>query len=484
MKSFHSKNLLIALAFLALAVTLMLSVHGAGIGLQASQAPVTAPAAGAPPAGGPQAGGAPPARGGGPGGAAAGRGGGGGGRGAPPLGDGPFDIGEGENRLHITVITKGLDHPWGMAFLPNGDMLVTERAGRLRVVRKGVLDPTPIEGLPRIYVKGLGGLLDVTLHPNFAQNRFVYLAYSKPGEPDAANGGLAVYRAKWDGAALTEGKDIFIAIPALGGAGTVPPVARGEIAPGIVARCCGQGPADGNSEGSRLAFDKAGFLYITSGDRNYGELAQDPSNDIGKILRLKDDGNVPSDNPFVGKAGYRPEIYSLGHRNPLGLTIDPITGDMWSTEFGPRGGDELNRIQAGKNYGWMVVTNGTHYDGTLGRMGKNNVAGFEDPVDFWVPTCAGPCSFNPGNVAVYYGDKFPKWKGNLLVGSMGSWEGDTNFIMRVVLDDKGKMASQTKIMTGLNQRVRDVRIGPDGFIYVLTDVATPNGAMLRLEPGK
>jgi glucose/arabinose dehydrogenase len=317
-------------------------------------------------------------------------------------------------------------------------------------------------------IKSLGGLLDIAVHPNFEQNRYIYFAYSKPGDIEPTNSTLAVYRAKWDGgAAITEGKDIFIAEPHFGARGLSP---KG---------CCGEGPADGNSYGSRIAFDKAGFLFITSGDRNIGELAQNPLTDIGKILRLKDDGTVPADNPFVGKLGYLPEIYTLGHRNPLGLTIDPMTGEIWSTEFGPRGGDELNRIQAGKNYGWMDVTNGTHYDGTLGRLGKNNVSGFEDPVDFWVPA-----SFNPGNIAVYYGDKFPAWKGNLLVGSMGTFEGDTNFIMRVVLDDKGKLARQTKIMTGLGQRVRDVRIGPDGYVYVLTDVATPNGAMLRLEPGK
>jgi glucose/arabinose dehydrogenase len=453
MNFFHSKRLWTALPFLVFAIVLMLSIHSSGAGQQA-------PAAGAPQAPGRGAAGATAARGGG-------------GRGGATLGDGPFDIGEGENRLHVTVITKGLDHPWGMAFLPNGDMLVTERAGRLRVVRKGVLDPTPITGLPQILVKSLGGLLDIAVHPNFAQNRLVYFAYSKPGDIEPTSSSLAVYRAKWDGGpALTEGKDVFIAEPHFG--------ARGLAGRG----CCGEGPADGNSYGSRIAFDKAGFLFITSGDRNIGELAQNPLTDIGKILRIKDDGTIPNDNPFVGKIGYLPEIYSLGHRNPLGLTVDPNTGEIWSTEFGPRGGDELNRIQAGKNYGWMDVTNGTHYDGTLGRLGKNNVAGFEDPVDFWVPVCAGPCSFNPGNVAVYYGDKFPQWKGNLLVGSMGSWEGDTNFIMRVVLDDKGKLASQTKIMTGLGQRVRDVRIGPDGYVYVLTDVATPNGAMLRLEPGK
>jgi aldose sugar dehydrogenase len=448
-----------------LAVLLVLVTTGIGMALQqeppAGAVGAAPPGAGAP--GGQGRGAAAPARGG--------RGGGGGGARGTPLGDGPWDIGEGENRVHVTVVTKGLDHPWGMAILPDGDMLVTERGvpaqPHLRVIRKGVLDPTPIAGLPQIRAATLGGLLDIALHPNFAQNRLIYLAYSKPGAEVPARATTAVYRARWDGGpTLTEGKDIFVAEPFYGGA------PRGEGP----TRCCGQGPADG-SYGSRLAFDKAGYLYVTVGDRNYGELAQDPAADIGKILRLKDDGTIPTDNPFVGKEGYRPEIYTIGHRNPLGLTIDPTTGAIWSTEFGPRGGDELNRIQAGKNYGWIVVTNGTHYDGTLGRMGKNSIAGFEDPVLFWVPQ-----SFNPGNVTVYYGDKFPAWKGNILLGSMGQFEGDRAFVLRVVVDANGKFVSQHKIMTGLGQRIRDVRTGPDGYVYLLTDETT--GAMLRLEPGK
>jgi glucose/arabinose dehydrogenase len=425
------------------AAVLMLTLHIFGRGLQAPQNPATPP------------------RGGGRGGA----------RGGPVLGDGPWDFGEGENRVHLTVVTKGVDHPWAMAFLPNGDMLVTERAGRLRVIRKGVLDPTPIAGLPQIRVGGLGGLLDVVLHPNFSQNRLIYLAYSKPGDEEPANSSLAIYRAKWDGGAtLTEGRDIFITQPRLGARGSSP------------ANCCGQGPSDNNSDGSRLAFDKAGYLYVTVGDRNHGEWAQDTTKDVGKIIRLKDDGTVPSDNPFVGREGFLPEIYSIGHRNPLGLTIDPENGAIWSTEFGPRGGDELNRIQAGKNYGWMDVTNGTHYDGSPAKLGKNNVAGFEDPVAFWVPVCARPCSFNPGNVAVYYGDKFPAWRGNLLVGTMGSLWGDTNFVLRVILDGRGAVVGQIKLMTGLGHRIRDVRVGPDGYVYLLTD--DTDGAMLRMEPAK
>ncbi len=263
MNFFQSKRLLTTLPFVVFAVVLMLSIYSSGAGLQAPAARCATSGRCAAARG---AGGAPAARGGG-------------GRGGTPLGDGPFDIGEGDNRLHVTVITRGLDHPWGMAFLPNGDMLVTERAGRLRVVRKGVLDPTPITGLPQILVKSLGGLLDIAVHPNFAQNRLIYFAYSKPGDIEPTSSSLAVYRAKWDGGpALTEGKDIFIAEPHFG--------ARGLAGRG----CCGEGPADGNSYGSRIAFDKAGFLFITSGDRNIGELAQNPLTDIGKILRIKDDG--------------------------------------------------------------------------------------------------------------------------------------------------------------------------------------------------
>jgi aldose sugar dehydrogenase len=449
--------------FVALVVVLVLAIQSTSVSSQAQQ---QTPAAGAAQPAQDAPAGAPPQRG-------AGGGGRGGARGTP-LGDGPWDIGEGENRVHVTVVTKGVDHPWGMVFLPNSDMLVTERAGRLRVVRKGVLDPTPITGLPPLRAGGFGGLMDIALHPNFAQNRLVYFTYAKQTSETPAKSTTAVYRARFDGGAeLTDGKDVFVAEPYYA-------VGRGAETP---VRCCGQGPLDA-SYGSRLAFDKAGYLYITVGDRNYGEMAQDPSVDIGKIVRIKDDGTIPTDNPFIGKAGYRPELYTIGHRNPLGLTIDSVTGMIWSTEFGPRGGDELNRIEAGKNYGWILITNGTHYQNinTPAQIGKNNVAGYEDPVVFWVPQCANPCSFNPGNVTVYHGDKFPQWNGNVLLGSMGNLEGDRNFVLRVVVDANGKFVSQTRILTGLGQRIRDVRTGPDGYVYILTDETA--GAMLRLEPAK
>jgi aldose sugar dehydrogenase len=397
---------------------------------------------------------APGARGGGRG----GRGQGGGqatGRGANVLGEGPWDLDTEEARIRVTVVTRDLVSPWGMAFLPDGGMLVTERPGRLRVIRNGVLDPAPIEGVPEVRAAVLGGLLDIALHPRFAENRLLYLTYSKPGDPDPAKASLAVARARWDGGPrLTDVTDIFVAQPYFGGADQP----RG---------CCGQGPADG-SYGSRLAFDRDGYLYVTVGDRNFGEMAQDPSVHWGKILRLRDDGSVPPDNPFVGREGYRPEIYSLGHRNPLGLHFHPETGELWSTEFGPRGGDELNRIEKGKNYGWILVSEGMHYTGDEAARGRNRVPGMEDPVLFWVPV------INPGNLIFYTGDKFPAWKGDMLMGSM------IRLVVRARFDEQGRPVHQERILGELRQRIRDVREGPDGLIYLLTDETA--GAMLRIEP--
>ncbi len=393
----------------------------------------------------------------------AGRGAGGGaGRGgargpAFVFGDGPWDVSAGGVKMHISVLTKGLDHPWGMVFLPDGSMLVTERGGRLRVIRNGVLDPTPVAGLPKIREVSLNGLHDIAIHPKFSSNHYIYLAYAKPAEDDPTRSTLAVMRAKWDGKELSDVKDIFLAQPYYGGRGGP-------------ARCCGQGPLDA-SLGTRLAFDKSGFLYVTSGDRNYGEMAQDPSTDIGKILRLKDDGSIPKDNPFVGKEGYRPEIYTLGHRNPLGLTIHPQTGDLWETEFGPRGGDEVNRIQKGKNYGWILITNGQHYNGEAVKLGANAVPGYQDPVLHWEP------SINPGNLIFYNGKKFPEWKDAMLMASM------TKSLVLAKFDKKGKVLSQERMLTTeINQRLRDVRQGPDGLIYLATDETA--GAILKIEPGK
>ena len=387
------------------------------------------------------------------------------GRGPAPrdtLGEGPWDFGNGAARHHVSVLTKGLDHPWGMAFLPDpstapgagGGMLVTERPGRLRVIRNGVLDPTPIGPLPPMLATGLGGLLDVALHPRFAQNRLIYFAYSKPGEGQG-NATTAVYRARWDGGStLADGKDILVADAYWGGPGTDQT----------------RGPASG-SYGARLAFDRDGLLYVSLGDRSYGPKAQDPNSHIGKILRIKDDGSVPADNPFVGRAGYKPEIWTLGHRNPLGLAFNDADGKLWSTEEGPQGGDELNLIVKGKNYGWPEVSLGRNYDGTT--VGKGFTApGFEEPVVYWVPAIA------VSGLSFYNGDKFPAWKGNAFVGGMRNNTGQ--HIQRVWFNAKGDPIGREILIPDLKQRIREVRPGLDGNIYALTDETF--GAVLKIEP--
>jgi aldose sugar dehydrogenase len=383
----------------------------------------------------------------------------------PPLGDGPWDLQTSDAKLHVAVVTKGLDHPWGMAFLPNGDILVTERPGRLRFVQGGVLRPDPIEGLPAMFAPGIAGLTDIVLDPDFAINRTLYLSYSKadpaagPNPTPQVNSTLAVMRAKWDGTRLTEVEDIFVAKPWYG-------------APPIPDRCCGQGPAFG-SYGGRMAFDKDGHLFVTSGDRNYGELARQTDNHIGKILRLNRDGSVPRDNPFVGREGYAPEIWSTGHRNQLGLFIDPETGRMWESEFGPRGGDEVNIVERGGNYGWPDVTQGYHYNGEPPAKGVKDVPGYTDPI--WA---FGPPSGNPGNVAIYRGDLFPTWRGDLLLPNMAR----PPSLIRMELAPDGHVVAMERMLEQLGQRLRDVRIAPDGSVYVLTDETA--GAILRISPGE
>ncbi len=392
-----------------------------------------------------------------------GGGGGGQGRGRGPapvdtLGAGPWDLGAGRGtRLHVSVVTKGLDHPWGIAFLPDGGMLVTERPGRLRQIKNGVLDPTPIGPMPAMLATGLGGLLDVSLHPRFAQNRLIYLTYSKPGPNGPGDATTAVLRAKWDGGStLTDVKDILVADAYHGGTGSPQ----------------GLGPASG-SYGSRLAWDRAGFLYVSLGDRNYPPASQNPASHIGKILRIRDDGTVPADNPFVSRPGYKPEIYSLGHRNPLGLAFHPVTGDLWSTEEGPQGGDELNKIEMGKNYGWPRTSLGRNYDGT--KVGEGfSAPGIEDPVVFWVPAIA------ISGLSFYDGDKFPGWKGNALVGAMRNNTGQ--HIQRVQFNAKGEPTGREIFLSELKQRIREVKPGPDGNIYAITDETF--GAVLKIEPGQ
>ena len=363
-----------------------------------------------------------------------------------PLGDGPwvFDTAE-QHKVRVVAVTKGLANPWSLAFLPSGEMLITERSGRLRIIRNGVLDSQPVAGVPQSKMQRLGGLMDVVLHPRFAENRFVYLTYSKPGDKDLI--ATALGRGTWDGSALTNFQELFVVEPWWDGQG---------------------------GAASRIAFGRDGMLYMTTGASvaNMKD-AQDPSHDKGKVLRLRDDGTVPPDNPFVGRAGYKPEIYSLGHRNQLGLAIHPQTGAVWSNENGPNGGDEINVILPGRNYGWPDVSLGRSYEGPW--QGKFAKEGIEPPVVYWMPSIA------VSGMAFYTGDRFPAWKGNVFVGALRYGEiPQTGNLQRVVFNERGEEMRREMLLTELRQRIRDVRQGPDGLLYLLTD-ENP-GALLRLEP--
>jgi glucose/arabinose dehydrogenase len=346
----------------------------------------------------------------------------------------------------IVKVVDGLVNPWGMAFLPGGDLLVTERGGRLRLVRGGKLLPTPVEGVPAVVVAGQGGLLDIALHPQFASNRLVYLTYSKQ-----VSGGstTALHLARFENDALTNGKDIF--------------VADSKGRPGHF--------------GSRITFDGKGHLFISVGDRQIapeGDLAKHPSQDLsnhhGKIIRLNLDGSVPADNPFARQAGAKPEIWSYGHRNPQGLVFNAATGELWETEHGPQGGDELNRIEPGKNYGWPVVGFGVNYGPGKAIHASTTAPGMENARHVWVPSIA------TSGLMVYTGDKFPAWKGSVFAGGLAGQR-----LARLTLDgDKAEFADNLARNQG---RIRDVRQGPDGFIYLAIDdqqgKPTP---IVRLEP--
>ncbi len=348
--------------------------------------------------------------------------------------------------IRVVPVVTGLSHPWSLAFLPDGNMLVTERDGRLRIVRNGVLDPTPIPGTPKVFARVLGGLLDVALHPRFAENRFVYLSYSKQREDNLTATALA--RGVFDGTSLEDVKDIFVA---------------------------NSWSKSLTNFGGRIAFDREGLLYLTVGERQEQDRAQKPDDHGGKVLRLRDDGTAPPDNPFVGKPGYLPEIYSLGHRSPQGLAMNPATGAIWENEHGPLGGDELNIILPGKNYGWPLVTFGTDYDGTKVSDATWR-ADLEAPYVYWVPSIA------VSGLTFYTGDRFPTWKGNVFVGSMfaGRTRG-TGHLQRILINEAGRPINREPILTELRQRIRDVRQGPDGLLYLLTDEDA--GMVLRLEPG-
>ncbi len=352
-----------------------------------------------------------------------------------------------QHDFRIVPVAEGLMNPWSMAFLPGGDILVTERPGRLRIIRKGKLIEAPVPGVPPVVVRGQGGLLDVVLHPNFASNRLVYLSYSKPsGDSGAAT--TAVARGRFENDRLTGVEDIFVAVT--------------KGAPGHF--------------GSRLAFDKSGFLFITVGDRmvpSTGDLtahpAQNLSNHQGKIIRLQDDGKVPADNPFVGKEGARPESWSYGHRNSQGLAVHPETGEVWAVEHGPQGGDELNNIRKGLNYGWPVIGYGVNYgSGNAIHSGTHKTA-MEQPAAIWVP------SIGISGLLFYTGDKFPSWKGSALVGGLS---GDR--LDRLTIN--GQKAELTEILFRRQGRIRDVRQGVDGFIYLAIDGESKPSSVVRLEP--
>ncbi len=358
----------------------------------------------------------------------------------PPLPAGPFvyHTAEGQD-IRVVVLVRGLKHPWSIAFLPSGEMLVTERAGQLRVIRSGALDPQPVEGVPVVAANGISGLGDVVLHPQFASNHFVYLSYNKPAGEGRAQ--LGVARGVWDGHALTAVRDIFV--------------------------------TPDTSSVSRLVFGRDGKLYVSTFG-GMADAAQDPMSLAGKVLRLNDDGTVPSDNPFSGKPGYRPEIYTLGHRSTLGLAVHPGTGELWESENGPNGGDEINVLKAGANYGWPLVSLGRTYGGPWQSKGFSR-DGFEDPIVYWTPSIA------VSGLAFYTGSKLPKWQGDVFVGGLRQGEiPGTGHLERILFNEKMEELRREQLLVDLQQRIRDVRQGPDELLYVLTD--ENDGAVLRIEP--
>jgi len=344
----------------------------------------------------------------------------------------------GETKVTVTTIAGGLEHPWSLAFLPDGRMLVTERPGRMRyVTRDGALSE-PIAGLPSVHAKGQGGLLDVILDPAFESNSTIYFSYAEPAA-DGTNG-TAVARARLDGGRLADVKVIFRQQPKVAG---------------------------NHHFGSRLVFARDGKLFVTTGERNSERAkSQDLGTHLGKILRITPEGGVPTDNPFVGREGALPEIWSYGHRNAQGATLHPDSGQLWAVEHGPRGGDEINLPQAGRNYGWPIITYGREYSGP--SIGEGTAkAGMEQPVHHWIP------SISPSGMAFHDGHGFPAWKGQLFIGALTAQQ-----LVRLEVEPDGKVLEEERIAIG--KRVRDVREGPDGALYLLTDEDA--GEVLRVVP--
>ncbi len=343
--------------------------------------------------------------------------------------------------FRVATLLTGLENPWSVAFLPDGRMLITERAGRLRIVSQDFkLESKPIDGLPEVSPQGQGGLFDVVLHPQYAQNGWVYWAYNAPG---AGGWGTALARGKLQGHRMTDVQVLF----------SMQPKTRSSF-----------------HFGGRIVFDQAGFLYLTLGDRGDKDRAQKLDDHAGSVIRLHDDGRVPANNPFVNRAGAMAEKWTLGNRNIQGAALHPQTGELWSHEHGPQGGDEVNVMRSGLNYGWPIITYGVNY-GLGTKIGEGQAKpGMVQPLHVWVPSIA------PSGMAFVSGTQFPQWQGNLLVGALRG-----QMLVRLSLDGE-KVPGEERLLQGRGWRIRDVRMGPDGLVYLLTDEA--QGSLLRLEPAK
>ncbi len=340
-----------------------------------------------------------------------------------------------EVSMSIDTLATGLENPWSMAFLPDGRILIAERPGNLRVYANGELRDTPVQGLPEIWAHGQGGLLDVVLHPDYNENGWIYLAYASPR---GDGGNTSISRGRLVGNSLTDLELLF----------------QGEPATGA-----------GQHFGSRIVFDVKGYMYTTIGDRGFMSNAQTLENHNGKVIRLFDDGRIPPDNPFVDIEGAKPEIWSYGHRNIQGMSFHPETGLLWTHEHGPRGGDEINLIQKGLNYGWPKASFGINYNGSI-ITSDTTLVGMEDPVLYWTPSIA-PCG-----MAFVDSDRYPGWKGNMLVGALAG-----QHIHRVVFE--GNQVAHAEYLLEGFARFRDIRQGPDGYIYVLTEAP---GLFFRIIP--
>ena len=343
--------------------------------------------------------------------------------------------------FQIVTVVEGLEHPWSLGWLPDGRMLVTERAGRLRIVGKdGKLDPNPVEGLPKIVVGGQGGLFDVVPHPAYKDNGWIYISYSGPGE---GGHGTELMRAKLDGNRLVDQQVLF----------RMQPKSRAGV-----------------HFGGRIVLDGKGHVYLTLGERGDNDRAQRLNDHAGGVIRLNEDGSVPKDNPFVRRSDARPEKFTYGNRNMQGAALHPRTGALWTHEHGPRGGDEVNVMRGGRNYGWPNVTYGRDYSTNQPIGEATTRSDVEPPLRVWIPSIA------PSGLAFYEGDKFPAWRGNMLVGALAG-----EMLVRLEIDGE-KVVKEERMLQGAIGRIRDVRVGPDGFVYVVTDAA--RGVVARLEPVK